>query len=247
MKNSQKFTALVIIIGALILSGFLIFNKLDHELSFGFPITPGYEKTITIEIEKNNTEKVAGEIVKSIIEKNPEGPTLLGDKLGIFTKDPEEIVTEILDKSTTETKEAVLSPKLYFENIEIIENASKENIAFYLDNRSSIIVSAGQDAINRGANLSNPNIATFSILLDTTSHALAELYALPVPKKILSIHKEQIRLLAIQENIFKNLVNYERDPLVAAVSVSLLFSVNEDLLTLSKTIAEFIEENNIKI
>lgn len=247
MKINQKIIALSIIISALMLSGLLVFRNLDHELKFGFPVTTKPTETVILGTQENSTKNIAQKIAKSFIEENPSGPMSPEGELGIFAKNPEEIVDEILSASTDETTQKVLSPKLHFEDLKTIKNASGKDIAFYFSSREGIIASANQRVKERGASLSSPSVSNLTVFLEVTSRAISELYNLPVPEEVLPIHKEQIRLLAIQEKIFENLVNYERDPMAASVSVSLLFSMTEDLEALSQTISNFIKENNIEI
>ena len=44
------------------------------------------------------------------------------------------------------------------------------------------------------------------------------MYNVPIPKNFLGTHREQLRLLSIQERAFLNMQNYEQDPLRAMVA-----------------------------
>jgi hypothetical protein len=250
----QKLVATFFITASISLSFLLIFGTRHHILSWETPRVEGellgqVLSTPVIPTQTpQRTQEIAKEIAQSILKENPTGPIISeGGVSGISTINPEAIANDVLVKKIEEITRSVLEPQLNGAYIKTTDAANREANIEYLGSRAGIINQAGQAVQEHSFDFRKLTDEDLMDLIDIYEFTLEQLYALPVPKNLLDLHKEQLRLTTIERNIFTNIANYRTDALSASISISLYEKVFLQISEYRKTLREYMTVNNIKL
>ncbi len=184
---------------------------------------------------ENATKKLADDLSKEIVEKNPNGPGPLGSQK-ISVPQAEEIVADFLQKGVDNFNYEELKPAIADSDLNIVGD-DPAALARYYKNFFEIL----SGNFNLGPAESDPQ-NSLDILVSVYENYIKKFYLLETPEKFADIQKQQISLLAAQRNIYRLMRDYENDPLKAVLAMKALDTVKQetaDLYTkLAKTVAK---------
>lgn len=245
-KSSLIFLAITTLIaGILLLSKERTFYITKEES----PLTR--ESIISIEEYRPNAitsetgKAVAQIIAQDIVEKNPEGPRsgdgLQPGEMSIATSKPEEVVEKILSAETGRVRKDLLSPVIDQEKFII---GSKETAASYLTARSGIIESGARTIA--GFKITTVDDKAIKNIISVSDTMIDQFYALPIPREMIDVHTEQIRLLTAERGLLASMVNREKDPVAAALAVSLIPENQKAMEAFQQKLVALLAKNGLK-
>lgn len=141
---------------------------------------------------------------------------------------PEKLVDQILADQLNNFDPKSLIPEVKIENLKITKTADSKFEDSYFQNLKAIAKSAPKLSISAD----NPDPNDFRRIGASYEKTITNLYNLLVPEKFADFHRELIKILTLQKNIFDNLANYPNDPLKALLSMSLLEESTKQLASL---------------
>ena len=157
------------------------------------------------------------------------------------------MATGILSKKIEEITRFLLQPTLNESYIKTLEATDKEATTEYLRSRSGIItqsIRAVQEHAFDFRRLTDNDLAD---LIGIYESVLEQLYGLPVPKNLIALHREQLRLTTIEKSIFEAIANYRTDALSASIAISLYETAFKQIQSYRQTLRDFMATNNIKL
>jgi hypothetical protein len=240
MRN--KLIAAGIVIGAVALGLFLItktasLNKTSFFIQGIHSSTPPSESLaslsetpapdasqITLPLGKNLTQEVAQKITTSLLARNPDGPTPTSDGGTITAADPKKLVDDLLTAGMQNFDAKKFSPDTIPGKIHRTPLDGAGEKRAYAIALNDIL----QKYLSTPTDPSSPSLSDFTALEAAAGNAVDELYALPVPQSLLSLHLREIRLIGSYREIFKTVTNADADPLTAIFALRLLPQVSDE-------------------
>ena len=203
---------------------------------------------------QNATKAIAESIAADLLAKNKDGLVEIdAGASGLRAAAPENIVNAKLEENIGAAIERLRTVSIDDGRFLAVE-PSNEAAAQYLKNAEVVVVKqflASTDTTEEtglSADTITPDSFTpafFRALVPRYDTAVNELYKLTVPRNLLAIHHEKIRILLLQRNAVAALLNYETDPFSAQAAGELLLDSREELASLGEAIDQFITENKI--
>lgn len=248
---NHKTSSLIVLATTTLIAGILLISK---ERTFritaeGSPLTR--ENIISIEEYRPNaitseTGKAAAQIIaQDIFEKNPEGPQvetgLRAGEMSIATSKPEEVVEKILTTETGRVRQALLYPDIATEKFTI---SNAETAASYLAARASIIEAGARHIAS--FQITTINDQAIKKIIGVSDQMLRQFYALPVPREMVDVHAEQIRLLTAERGLLASMVDRETDPVAAALSVSLIPEIQKATEAFQQRLLALLTKHGLK-
>lgn len=238
----RKIISFGLIIGALIFGALIIFDKKMVVVSKNEEQIPKSEsanflnKEVNKPANSNSTETISKNIAQQL--------AALKNQTKIKAEKPEELANKIFSEQVTHFEFPDLNPEIKINDLKIVKSSDKKLAENYFKNRQAIIKNnlSILDLL-----LSNPSTEDFAKISKAYERTVSQFYNLIVPESLSANHREEIRLLTIQKNIFANLSNYGADPLKALVSAKLLPEVDHNLQNLAKLHSDFVKKNNLNI
>ncbi len=194
--------------------------------------------------EKNITLQVSQQIAEEFLKKNPNGPDLLSGENFVNAIEPEKLVENLVSGKLGDEALADFNPVITATELNLIPAKDKEALRAYLEKFNAVIQ---DNAGGLNVDFSNPTAEDFDRIVRVGEKTIAAFYALPVPPPVINIHKEELRLLTIQRNIFRNISNYANDPLRAWVSIEMYQQNEKEFAELKQKIADFVKTNNLGV
>ncbi|MBI4992424.1 MAG: hypothetical protein HZB99_04370 [Candidatus Harrisonbacteria bacterium] len=264
-KMIKKFTASAII--GLAIAGFLFVleNSLSTETKIAqtpenkspqnnlvsnkpFLETPSPENnrsSLSAAAKENFTESFIKGIAGNIQETNPRGSPNINGQNKINLPDPEELSQNLLIEAAQKFDPKSLRPVVKDSDLKISKEDDKTALNTYFQNLQKI-VNAGADKIPLTFFSEELNLNDFIAVTGIYTDIINQIYSLPVPPALLTIHKKQIELLTVKRNILKSIVNYENDPLTTIFAAQELEKVDAEFSKLSQEFSEFIKNSSIQ-
>jgi hypothetical protein len=244
----HKVISLTVVILASSIAGLILFTK-KTEQTFAAPAPEIPQEAIekapspdeVKAVAPTATNEVAKAIADDLLNRNPKGPQPSERQPGVLSvsaMDPNIIAGNILEDQAKKITTEVFSGGITSADIHSSSSASSQD---YLLARGKIIVNA-QASLQKYEKKKFDD-STLGAMKSAAEHATAELKKLTVPKELIDIHTEQLRLLGAQIIIYGNILNRDSDPIAAAISIELLKRVDAELATLSDKIKVFIEQH----
>ena len=196
------------------------------------------------EVINPQLSKISQRISEEIIKLNPDGPSLLDGQQRINALEPDKLVQKVLNSELGNINYPDLSPSIEIAALKIVKTSDKIVWENYLKNFRAILTN---NFSSLKVNLKNPTAKDFEALVGAYEKTLAQFYSLNAPEILAEVHKEEIRLMTAQQNIFASLANYEQDPLKAFVAGKMIGGIQNQFAVLNKKVTEFISENSLKI
>lgn len=240
----SRILPLSIIIGAAVVAGFVLLQKETPPIRFAAEkevplaqIEKIDESSLESIVETSISDGAAQLIVNELRKANPSGPEPLASdptQSTLRATDPKIIAQKILTEEASKATASILGTIVTDDEI-IIDNSASP--AAYLKAREAIIIEA-TEALSpfRADSLSE---AAISALASQTGIALRAMEKLPVPKKLVAIHKQQLRALRIQYEIFRSISDYRQDPVAATASVALIPEIEKEEALLARLITDY--------
>ena len=241
----RKAIALFLIAGSLAFAALILFKDKTRFLPPEQNIVSKNEELPKVGTGKiNSTQKIAKNIAAELLKLNPEGPSLENDQPSIIAADPEKLVREIFPDQLKDIDLSFLNPEVKISDLKVADSSDKTLAENYFKNLQAILKNnlSGVSTL-----LTDPSKENFAVILKAYKAALPQLYQLVVPESLVNLHKEEIRLLTIERNIFENLANYENDPVMAAVSAQAFETAESKLIALIHLMVAFIKNNELRI
>lgn len=238
MSKLWKFFALGTSIGALTLLALLIVlggkNKvtLSEEINRSLTLIP---ETIQL---PNLTEKLANQVARTVVAKNPQGPTINGATLPSAA----EIAAQTIESELKNFNPGDLWPIIEEKRLLIIEQPQDAD-------RTSYFV-ALQKALSaeRGVVLKTGEMPTKEAFLDAShrfKNAMAAAADIPTPRDLLDMQIQALEILGAQANCFELLANYEADPVKALLATETQKSITQETQDLSQKMVSYIQEHGL--
>jgi|GEM_PF-2317699 len=193
---------------------------------------------------ENSTEKIAQDIARELIARNPNGPVTDGEQKFISALNPEEMVEKIFEDQIGKIDLSEFAPRVEVARLQITAGNQKSLAENYLKNFQAILL---HNFSKLDAKFDNPTTSDFFKIASALDKSVNEFYSLLAPEELSNIHREQIRLMLVQKIIYKSLANYENDPLKALIAGQMMPEVNRQLSNLKGEIAAFVVKNRLEI
>lgn len=191
-------------------------------------------------LDKNTTQKLADDLSKEIVAKNPAGPGPLGSQK-VSVPQAEEIVANFLQNGIDNFDYEALKPKISDADLNVVTD-SGETLSIYYKNFFKIL---GGNYDLGPANSDPTN--SLDILVSVYENYIKKFYTLEVPEKLTSFHKQQISLLAAQRNIYRLMRDYDIDPLKAILAMKSLETVRAENAQLYTELTKFLIKDGADI
>ncbi len=185
----------------------------------------------------NLTATLGKEVAEAIGAQNPTGPQNLGGVQSITTLAPERIAETFLDENFSTAIAENFNPLIEDASLRIHEGKSTKDFSAYALSLQATLVKYNP-AIQTA--LKNPSASTLTKLGPLYEEMITAVKNISVPRPLLYIHREEIRLLTIQKNIFMSIANYEQDPTLAWAAIELIKPVSEEFVALAERIGQVI-------
>jgi len=195
-------------------------------------------------LAENLTEQAVQGISEQIIKKNPYGIQEIEGQEWLSVISPEEAVEKYFTDAVEKFDISQLKTPADESKLVIINDTSRTTLESYLKNFQTILSSNFKGLAISYANLTLPDISRLIAAYDA---AIAKFYALPVPKNLLAIHKNQIALMNGQRNVFEALKNSDQDPLRAVLAAQANRELSQEFAVINKTLQDIIQKNNLTL
>lgn len=162
----------------------------------------------------------------------------------IGSLDPAKLADEILNNNLKDFDLSRVIPEIDSKDIKITVSTDKTASANYFKNLAAI---SEKNLGSLKIDFSNPSLEDLLIYSKAYQKIVEQLYQLIVPQNLAYFHKEELRLLSARRNIFKNLADYQTDPILALASANILPTVDEQFQQLIRAEMDFIKNNNLEI
>ncbi len=253
----KKYIALIFLSGAILGSFILLKPKtLSKNIAVNNPPAENSEKKVSFESiqtlasingdssgietpEKNPniTAEIGKKIAQEFLDKNPQGPETIDQQKVINTSDPENLALKLMDSKVSETALNLFNPVIKPESLKIDSLNDNKTLENYLREFKKLIQT---NFVGLSVDFSNPTIADFENLTTRLNETIGGFYALRAPAPLFEMHREEIRLLTVQKNIFESLKNYETDPVLAMLAIEAFTKNDTDFLTLRSRLNDFV-------
>ncbi len=160
----------------------------------------------------NLTQNLASLIGKSIVDKNPEGP--VGDNLTVMGADG--MADAAINESLKQFNPAYFSPEIPQSELRIDD---AQTASAYRAEASRII--SMSDSLPPPP-ISDPVASQMKALAKRYGAEASALYALAVPRALVTEHMTAIQRAVGKERIFEAVADYENDPIYAMLALKLL-------------------------
>lgn len=251
----RRVFAFLIIVFSIAFSGWVLKDAINQRI-FGFV---GFENEFLVETppDESGNRQTLG-LTDIFVQKIGEELTLTNngeltalDDGGLAVKVPTSTsVNEWLAEQMEKFSADSLKPEIADGELVVNPDQSEAAILDYLDKMQAILLGNFSDLpplnYSAGGSPSADDLLRFlDELLPRYDKTIAELRGLPVPQNVLAFHKEEIRLLAGQKEIYKTLRGYRADPLKALITAAANKKISEDFTVLQNNFLEFLENHNI--
>ncbi len=217
--------------------------KVIASLSESLPASTIPERMVTTTPPPSNiTTQVGQQIAEEFLKKNPNGPDLLSGEKFVNTIEPEKLVEDLVAGKLGDEALADFNPIITAAELNLSTDKTPEAVRAYLETFNQVIQN---NASGLSVDFNNPTADDFNRIAKVGEKTIAAFYAMPVPQTAINLHKEELRLLTIQRNIFRNIANYESDPLRAWVSIEMYRQNSKEFEDLKEKIANFVKANNL--
>jgi hypothetical protein len=191
---------------------------------------------------KNVTESLAKEIAKKIIEKNPNGPTLVDSKNQIASINPDELVNQVIADAIKNFRPEALRPAISRADIRIGDNNSIEALnAYYISYKTAINSNLSTLSLNQDS----PEQTDFTALVAGFNKAFTDLKTIVVPESLVALHLKELILLGTQKNIWLLIKNYQADPVQAMLAMQYGDVLMNEVLGIRDQYASFAIKNKV--
>ncbi|MDO8430020.1 MAG: hypothetical protein Q7S73_01470 [bacterium] len=214
--------------------------------------TPGSTEKLTnlsqasIQETKNLTTLFTNKLAQTIVEANPNGPEILDGEPWLNTPDPDQISNDLITEAQKNFDPKSLRPIIQNSDLKISTDNSKAALINYLLAFNKIIDdAAGKFPPEIFTDPSSVNTKTFEILANIYQSSFDEFKKIGVPSSVLAIHKKEMGLLGTSANIYKNIKNYQEDPMVAILATQELGGLQKEFTALSEELGIFIKKSGI--
>lgn len=196
------------------------------------------------------TNKIADQIAKEIIAKNPDGPTSEGGELSVNINPGEalkkiieatrmpQMAPEEFDISLEELSviysDDIESKKTYFTELQRI---IKETLG--IENTPTILVDAIIKLVTEN------NDAGLREILGRHEAAILALKKLQVPAALVPLHKSEITLLAKTKTMIEGMLSYSSDPMRAYLAFQIYPKLQEEAVSLQKEFVAYVTKEKI--
>ncbi len=197
--------------------------------------------SVASQLDPNNlTQQLAQRVAKSILDKNPNGPTSVNNLQQLTTLNPNALVNQGLTDELKNFDYSRFQSTVDVNKIKIVAAGDASANNHYLIGLSAILQNK---FLNISVDQKNLNLADFNTLKDAAAQAVTELYNLPVPQKLASYHIQEIKIAGSFENAASAIVKASDDPLLALVAVEFLSKANQEFADVNKKLQQYINTN----
>lgn len=238
----KTFAAAVLLVGSLTWAALIIINTKSKTVDLNFEPTSSKAENFydlssapyqPANLTEVLTERIAEEIVANVPQAELQNPQSIQASL-------DKITEKILSENLTALTKEDLKPEVDLKDLRLSSDNSAEAKNLYAKNFQDIFIKHFRQFQPDATGDSLKNLAELSRIYQKI---IDELYLLPVPDSIASLHQEGIRLLGAQKNILDRLVNNENDPLGALAAANQLPNINNDMANFKNKLSNLLLPN----
>ncbi len=165
----------------------------------------------------NLTDEFTKNLAQEITAANPSGPQQNGDKKDIAVPNPDKIATDLLVAAQKNFDLQKLIPAIKDSDIKITSDSAKDALLAYTE-KFDAITSAWRAGINTFDPQKDFSQENLDQDIAQYNDAIAQLYALPVPKLLSQLHKTEISYLRTELTLLNEIKNADKDPMAALLA-----------------------------
>ncbi len=173
----------------------------------------------------NLTNDLVQSLSKNIVAKNPQGPFSQNGTQWVHTPDPQQLADDLLNEAKGKLDLQRLIPKISDSQITIISNNDRVAILNYSAKFDRIIQSSKIPPLQDNEDFSPENL---DIAITHFQSAINQLFVLPVPKRLVNVHKTELQYLGAQLALLNTVKRFETDPLIALAAAESLSDLDTD-------------------
>jgi len=166
-------------------------------------------------LAQNATLNLSDKIAKQLLEKNPNGPSLLNGTPSINAKNPQALVEQIIQQELANADMSSLRPVVSVSELKL-DTSKDPSLAAFRDEFVKAVTPFFSLATGP-----NPTPALFASFTASADETLVALKDLKTPASLAPLMAKEIELITYNRNIFAAVANADNDPFRALLALQI--------------------------